>query len=268
MSVLGYRPLSELGKVFDRILSMRNERFMSEIDLELAASRPVRSAFGRRRSDHLRSVASDFRLRVLFVDSDEFLHTVLTESLEGSVDLCAVHSVGEALDVLSTFDPHAVVADLDSDDDASGLDLFGVIARTRPWVGRVLLTSDASHVLAIGRDKLVPPGTMHLIKSELLSAKQVRQAVSTAIKDVATPGGVSTADDVRIGVTEAQARTLGLIAKGMSNAAICKELDLAHRSVERLVRSALDALALGNDADVHPRVSAAMMMRSGRIYVE
>ena len=74
--------------------------------------------------------------------------------------------------------------------------------------------------------------------------------------------------DGRIEVTEKQAVVLRLIALGMSVTAIARELDVSDKAAEVAIDKALDALGVTSDESVNPWIAAAMLMRSGRVYVK
>ena len=223
---------------------------------------------GIRRRGHLRSVDDDFRLRVLLVDDDEFARSVLGDALSLNADVMTVASVAEALEEIDSFDPHAVVTDLDLGNGPDGAELLELLADRRPWIGRIVLSAHASHILAVGRGARIPDGSIYLVKSDLKSVNEVYDAILLAIDTSRTTEATPVVTDGRIHVSEKQASILRLIALGMSTTAIARELDISDHAAEVAVQKALEALGVTSDDSVNPWIAAAMLMRSGRVYVK
>ena len=223
---------------------------------------------GIRRRGHLRSVDDDFRLRVLLVDDDEFARSVLGDALSLNADVMTLASVAEALEEIDSFDPHAVVTDLDLGNGPDGAELLELLADRRPWIGRIVLSAHASHILAVGRGARIPDGSIYLVKSDLKSVNEVYDAILIAIDTSRTTEATPVVTDGRIHVSEKQASILRLIALGMSTTAIARELDISDHAAEVAVQKALEALGVTSDDSVNPWIAAAMLMRSGRVYVK
>jgi DNA-binding NarL/FixJ family response regulator len=229
----------------------------------------IPDADGIRRRGHLRAVEDDFRLRVLLVDDDEFARSVLGDALSLNADVMTAASVAEALAEIDSFDPHAVVTDLDLGNGPNGAELLDLLAERRPWIGRIVLSAHASHILAVGRGNRIPEGSIYLVKSDLKSVNEVYEAILLAIDTSrSAPEPASVVADGRIPVTEKQAAILRLVALGMSTTAIARELDISDKAAETAIEKALDALGVTSDDSVNPWIAAAMLMRSGRVYVK
>jgi hypothetical protein len=54
----------------------------------------------------------------------------------------------------------------------------------------------------------------------------------------------------------------------MSTSAIANELDVSERAAELAIEKAFEALGVNADESVNPWIAAAMLMRSGRVYVK
>ena len=58
-------------------------------------------------------MSTTFRARVLVVEDEEFTLNLLREVLEGAnFEVKAVNSVAQAIELVGSFDPHAVITDL------------------------------------------------------------------------------------------------------------------------------------------------------------
>jgi DNA-binding NarL/FixJ family response regulator len=120
----------------------------------------------------------------------------------------------------------------------------------------------------VGRGTPIPAGSVYLVKSDLRSVAEVYDAILMAIdssREIERPAVVS---DGRIAVTEKQAAVLRLISLGMSTSAIANELNVTENAAELAIEKAFEALGVNADESVNPWIAAAMLMRSGRVYVK
>lgn len=210
-------------------------------------------------------------IRVLVVEDDAFSRTAVVDALaaEGFITT-SVGTVADALACLDEFDPHAICSDLHLGGGPSGIALLTHVAKERPWIGLVILTSHQSVESATGKSELPPPGTISLVKSSLNSLSEIGQAISDSISAAQRPPAkLAPANEFgrSIAVSPAQAEILGLIAAGYTNAAIARERDSSIRSVEMMVARTFRALGLDNDPDMNPRVLATRIWQSGNVVV-
>lgn len=209
-------------------------------------------------------------LRVLVVEDDSFSRTAVVDALSGEgFATTSVSSVADALACLEEFDPHAVCTDLHLGGGPSGIALLNHVARERPWVGLVILTSHQSVESATGSSTQPPPGTIALVKSTLGSLGEIGQAVRDAITAAERPLPALEAERVEgtVIVSSAQAEILSLIAAGHTNAAIARERQTSVRSVEMMVARTFRALGIDKDPDMNPRVLATKIWQSGNVVV-
>lgn len=99
----------------------------------------------------------------------------MREVLESAnFQLEAVTNVADAIERVGTFDPRAVITDLNFDvTGPSGTDHLQFIDKEHPWVNKVVLTSHASPALAIPNGVAPPAGVTYLVKSELGSLSEL-----------------------------------------------------------------------------------------------
>lgn len=209
-------------------------------------------------------------LRVLVVEDDSFSRTAVVDALSGEGFVTtSVSSVADALACLQEFDPHAVCTDLHLGGGPSGIALLSHVARERPWVGLVILTSHQSVESATGSSTQPPTGTIALVKSALGSLSEIGQAVLDAITAAERPLPALEAERVEgtVIVSSAQAEILSLIAAGYTNAAIARERQTSVRSVEMMVARTFRALGIDKDPDMNPRVLATKIWQSGNVVV-
>lgn len=210
-------------------------------------------------------------IRVLVVEDDSFSRTAVVDALaaQGFVTT-SVGSVADALACLDDFDPHAICSDLHLGGGPSGIALLTHVAKERPWVGLVILTSHQSVESATGKSLQPPPGTVSLVKSSLTSLSEIGQAIHDAISAAERPPNPSEPENEfaeSVTVSAVQAEILALIAAGYTNAAIARERDSSVRAVEMLVTRTFRALGLDNDPDMNPRVLATRIWQSGNVVV-
>jgi DNA-binding NtrC family response regulator len=94
----------------------------------------------------------------------------------------AVTNVADAIAKISSFDPHAVITDLNCGITGPiGADLLHNIENEHPWVGKVVLSSHASPALAVTNGTALSTGATYRVKSELGSKHNLIYLVKKSI---------------------------------------------------------------------------------------
>ena len=215
-------------------------------------------------------MTTSFRARVLVAEDEEFTLNLLREVLEGAnFQVEAVKSVAEALERVASFDPHAVVTDLNFGvAGPSGADLLQFIEKEHPWVGKVVLTSHASPALAIPNGMAIPEGVTYLVKSELGAISDLVGAVEDSISHSSTHHARPEMENDRIVISSTQGEILLLLAEGYTNAAIARKRGTSLRATETLVQRTFASLGIKSDEDFNPRVLAVRMWQQGKVVVK
>lgn len=215
-------------------------------------------------------MTTGFRARVLVAEDEEFTLNLLREVLEGAnFQVEAVKSVAEAIERVVSFDPHAVVTDLNFGvAGPSGADLLQFIEREHPWVGKVVLTSHASPALAIPNGVAIPEGVTYLVKSELGAISDLVGAVEDSISHSSTHHARPEMENDRIVISSTQGEILLLLAEGYTNAAIARKRGTSLRATETLVQRTFASLGIKSDEDFNPRVLAVRMWQQGKVVVK
>ncbi len=215
-------------------------------------------------------MTTGFRARVLVAEDEEFTLNLLREVLEGAnFQVEAVKSVAEAIERVASFDPHAVVTDLNFGvAGPSGADLLQFIEKEHPWVGKVVLTSHASPTLAIPNGVAIPEGVTYLVKSELGAISDLVGAVEDSISHSATHHARPEMENDRIVISSTQGEILLLLAEGYTNAAIARKRGTSLRATETLVQRTFASLGIKSDEDFNPRVLAVRMWQQGKVVVK
>ena len=139
------------------------------------------------------------------------------------------------------------------------------IKKALPATGVMVLSH---HVQAGYTSELLrgnPSGVGYLLKQRVMDM----EAFAHDLRKVATGGTVLDPEVVNLlmakarntapgGLTDQQERVLSMMARGLSNAAIARELQIREKSVVRHVSHIYDALGLMETPDAHRRVQAVV----------
>jgi len=213
-------------------------------------------------------MADDYHHRVLLVEDEEFTRTLVAGSLTSSgLEVRGVSTVTAAVDLLESFEPHVVMADLDLGPGPSGADLLTRVAAEQPWVGLVVLTAHESPELALPKSSNLPDRVVYLVKSHINSVGDLQSAVESALIDAQPHATAEYDQHGKVVLTQPQAEILRLIAEGYSNAGIAQQRGTTLRSAESLVRRTFHALGLESNPAMNPRVLAVRMWQQGRVVV-
>lgn len=211
-----------------------------------------------------------FKARVLVAEDEEFTLNLLREVLEGAnFEVKAVNSVAQAIELVSSFDPHAVITDLNFGvTGPSGADLLQFIEKEHPWIGKVVLTSHASPALAIPNGVALPASVTYIVKSELGSITDLVSAVESSISNLTTESVKPVVENDRILISATQGEILLMLAEGYTNTAIAKKRGTSLRAAETLVQRTFASLGIKNDEDFNPRVLAVRMWQQGKVVIK
>ena len=211
-----------------------------------------------------------FAIRVLIAEDEEFTLNLLREVLSGAnFQVEAVDNVADAIAKIESFDPHAVITDLNFGVSApNGADLLRFIEKDHPWIGKVVLTSHASPNLAVPSGIDIPDGATYLIKSELGSISELIAAVEGAISKSNTEVSKPILENDRIVISSTQGEILLLLADGYTNSAIAKKRGTSLRAAETLVQRTFASMGIKNNEDFNPRVLAVRMWQQGKVVVK
>jgi DNA-binding NarL/FixJ family response regulator len=203
-------------------------------------------------------------------EDEEFTLNLLREVLEGAnFQVEAVKNVADAIEKIDTFDPHAVITDLNFGvSGPSGADLLQFIEKDHPWIGKVVLTSHASPALAIPNGVAIPSNVTYLVKSELSSISELITAVEESISQSNGPAERPVLDNDRVVISATQGEILLLLAEGYTNSAIARMRGTSLRAAETLIQRTFASLGLKTDEDFNPRILAVRMWQQGKVVVK
>jgi DNA-binding NarL/FixJ family response regulator len=196
--------------------------------------------------------------RVLIVEDDRFVGSLLAEALKGKgFDTCLVESALAAKKAVESFDPDAAVIDVVLGEGPSGIDLVQVLARERPDIASILLTRHPDFQDAGFAASQIPPGVAYLRKSMISDTESLVQAIDEALRgrgaDIRHDKSEKSSLDV---LTRNQREVLRLIAQGYSNGEIARRRGISTSAVEQNVAAIFRAFDLDTRDAVIPRVEA------------
>jgi len=210
-----------------------------------------------------------FKLKVLFVEDDQFTLKTVAELLERlGVTVLAVSSVSEAVRALTEYDANVVITDLDLGAGPDGSDLLRHVQEDYPWIGKVILTAHSSPELAVDTAQGLPDDVTFLIKS-MASGQDIYEAILDSV-DHGQKTRVMTlepADGIYV-VSRSQGELLRMLADGLSNAAIARERNRTLPATESLIHRLFTSLGLPSDADTNQRVLAVKMWLQGKVRIK
>jgi DNA-binding NarL/FixJ family response regulator len=156
-----------------------------------------------------------------------------------------------------------------------GIQLANELRTTHPQIGVVILSQHAeplyaTELLAAGSERRA-----YLLKDHV----QHRTEVGRAVREVAEGRSVVDPLIVELLLTNARARrgqrvdsltpreneVLALLAEGLSNAGIARQLGITTRAVERHVHAIFSKLELGDSLHYNRRVKAALQYLAGQV---
>jgi len=215
-------------------------------------------------------VAVGFRTRVLVAEDEEFTLNLLREILtDADFEVIGVNSVSDAIKSIESFDPHAVISDLNFGLNApSGADLLNFLHEERPWIGKVILTSHASPNLALPRGTELPPNVIYLVKSELQSIAVLSTAIKDSIAKISETTVIPVLDNQRIIISQTQGEILRLLAEGYTNQSIATRRGTSLRATEALVQRTFATLGIKSDDEFNPRILAVRMWQDDKVIIK
>ncbi len=149
----------------------------------------------------------------------------------------------------------------------------GIVAARRirdayPEIGLVLLSQYVEPTLALELIERVPGGMGYLLKERVADVALIVDALRRVSEGetvvdptiVARLLGRARRDDPLATLTEREREVLGLVAEGLSNAAIAQRLVIGRRTVETHMTAIFAKLGLEETPDLHRRVLAVLTL--------
>jgi DNA-binding NarL/FixJ family response regulator len=204
--------------------------------------------------------------RVVVADDDSFTASLVADGLRGAgFEISVASTAWQAWSLVESWDPHALVTDLNFEAKASGAELLRRVEGKFPWVGLVVLTSHMSPELAVEDGGGLPASAIYLVKSQLRGIEMLEDAVERSIAGLAAR--LEVVDPDTSVITAGQAEVLRMLASGASTKALAEHRGTTVRAVETMLARLYAALGLGDDEQSNPRVAAVKMWERGQVSV-
>lgn len=161
-------------------------------------------------------------------------------------------SAGEALTLVNDLKPDALVTDLDFGPGPTGLDIAQNLRAALPRLGIVVLSAYGDPRLHSESLTSAPAGIVYLIKQQIDSTQTIADAIALSIDKAAKS---ERGELPSINLTSAQISVLRLVAKGLSNAAIARELSVTEDSVSKTINRMLKRLGIEHNSEMNMRAA-------------
>jgi DNA-binding NarL/FixJ family response regulator len=205
------------------------------------------------------------QIRVLLVEDHDFTRTTVAASLR-SEQCKVVASVPSARDALRAIEEHKVdcaVIDLNLGVGPNGLDLAHRLREEDANIGIVLLTTFKDPRLLVGDERSLPAGTVYLVKDDVRTTTQMREAIDAAVANVKAKGKTPEADGpTRLPLTDTQMEILRMVAEGLTNAEIAERRGVTARAVQTAMTRILTIAQIEPDSSVNVRVQLVKYYQS------
>lgn len=190
--------------------------------------------------------------RVLLVEDDSFSRTLLSNLLSSEqLAATSVSSAKAALELLATESFQVALLDIDLGPGPTGIDLAHAMRERQPSLGIVFLTSFIDHRLSKAGDLRLPQGARYLTKGELEDGGRLIAAVlSAALEPLSQPSPTK----AKVPLSSHQLAVLRLVAAGLTNAEIARQLGVSQKGVEHVISRMLIKLQVPKDEKLNPRV--------------
>ena len=200
----------------------------------------------------------NFKRRILIVEDDVFMGSLMADALsQHGFDTALSESAVKAKRKVASFDPDAVLVDINLGDGPNGIQFIQMLMKTRPEIAPILLSKHADPISAGAEASDVPEGVAYLRKSLMHDTDALVAAINSALND-ANPA--LRQDQQSKGsldlLTKAQREILHLMALGLSNKEIAKQRGVSVSSIEQRSTEIYKAFGILQDDTVMPRVQA------------
>ena len=205
------------------------------------------------------------QIRVLLVEDHDFTRATVAASLR-SEQCKVVASVPSARDALRAIEDHQVdcaVIDLNLGMGPNGLDLAHRLRDQDPNIGIVLLTTFKDPRLLVSDGRPLPIGAVYLVKDDVRSTSQMREAIDTALTNVKTKDKRrEPSRPTRLPLTDTQMEILRMVVAGLTNAEIAERRGVTARAVQTAMTRILANAQIQSDPSVDVRVQLVKYYQS------
>lgn len=208
------------------------------------------------------SVVIDWARRVLIVDDEPLVVTLLTSLLEShGFEVYSCHDAATARRLVREVDPDIAILDINLGSGPSGVQLGFVLSELHPQVAQLYLTRYPAAAFADDRVAKRTRDRPVISKDDITDAGVLLAAIEAASRGQ-RPAVARVEPDSKVeGLTRTQLEVLRLIADGLTNSAIAERRGTSERAVEKQVKQIYDGLGLQSGSEQNARVLAALEYR-------
>ncbi len=200
----------------------------------------------------------EYKRTVLVVENDDFMRSLIADSLESAgFDVATASNGLDAKRLMSSVDPDAIILDIDLGNGPTWLDVAALITITNPEIGIVFLTDLPDPRFA--REKHEVKKNQAYLNKKLLADSVI---LVEAIEAVLMETGI---DDFRhdkfdgrplANLSRTQLEILKLLSEGKTNQQIADARGRSLSATESAVTRTLEELGIPKDAELNVRVVA------------
>jgi DNA-binding NarL/FixJ family response regulator len=193
-------------------------------------------------------------LRVVVADDHQLTLSGVADSLtaNGIQVVGRARSAPEAISLVNSLTPDALISDLDFGPGPTGLDIAAHLRKQFPRLGIVVLSAYGDPRLHHTSLDDAPRGLVYLIKQQVLETSDIVTALRRSIlrAEKAEAGELPS-----VNLTHGQISVLRLIAQGFSNQAIAEQLSVTEESVSKTINRMLKRLGIASGPTVNSRAA-------------
>ncbi|MBV9356787.1 MAG: response regulator [Chloroflexi bacterium] len=207
-------------------------------------------------------------LRVAIIEDEDLFRDLLSGSLQVEADLEVVGAFGTAdtaLTAIPALHPDVVLMDVQLGGELDGIHLGLELRRRLRQLGIVVLSNHADVRFLAPLPEADVDGWSYLLKSSVRSRTVLARAIRACAQgEVVLDERLVHRGRIRAGTPVArlrprEQRILGLVAQGLTNAAIGERLVITEKSVEKALSATYERLGLARDNSAHHlRVQAVL----------
>ena len=199
-------------------------------------------------------MARDFVRRVLIVDDDVLLRSLLSTTLSSSgFETEAAEDAIQAHRMVKSFDPDVLLVDIDLGEGVNGLELVSALGRADSTRGYVILSNYSASVRSIPE----VPYISYLNKQEISDSQLLVERIEGVLRGIRSE--MPSTDELKL--TKNQMDLLRMLSEGMSNQQIADIKKQSTRAVEQLLSRTYKALGFDSGSGRSRRVMAAQIYK-------
>lgn len=200
----------------------------------------------------------EYKRTVLVVENDDFMRSLIADSLESvGFDVATASNGLDAKRLMSSVDPDAIILDIDLGNGPTGLDVAAQITITNPEVGIVFLTDLPDPRFAREKHE-VKKNQAYLNKKLLADSVTLVEAIEAVLMETGIDDFRHDKFDGRplANLSRTQLEILKLLSEGKTNQQIADARGRSLSATESAVTRTLEELGIPKDAELNVRVVA------------